>query len=118
MKIKKKYIVLTILLAICLLLAWFVSEFLREWECHEYKKEYKKANEIIQKIENYRKACGKLPESLEEVGYEPEEKVFGGPIFYDKLDSDKYIIWFGGRSVGSSCIYHSETGEWTSVPVG
>ena len=117
MKIKKKYIVLTILLAICLLLAWFVSEFLGEWECCEYK-EYKKAVEVIQKIEEYKKCHGQLPDSLEEVGYEPEEKVFGGPIFYEKTAPNKYIIWFGAGGLCSSCVYHSETKQWTPTPVG
>ena len=66
MKIKKKHVVLLILFGICLIVTWFSFEFFREWECQEYGS-FKKANEIIQKIENYRKDCGKLPESLEEV---------------------------------------------------
>jgi hypothetical protein len=114
MKIKKKHVVLIILLAICLFLVWFVSEFLREWECHEYSA-FKKANEIIEKIEDYRKYHKKLPDSLEDIG---EQERMEGPVYYNKWDSDNYTISFSGRSVGSSCVYHSETGEWTSVPVG
>ncbi|MCP4221455.1 MAG: hypothetical protein GY765_42915 [bacterium] len=117
MKIKKKCVVLTILLAICLFLVWSVSEILREWECCEYS-EFKKANEVIQKIEDYRKCHGKLPDSLDDVGYIPEEKIFGGPIFYDREATDRYIIWFGAGGVGNSCVYHSETGKWTPSPVG
>jgi hypothetical protein len=66
LKTKKKYVALMMLLAICLFLAWFISEFLREWECHEYSA-FKKANEIIQKIEDYRKCHGKLPDSLKDI---------------------------------------------------
>jgi hypothetical protein len=115
---KKKHLILLLTLVICIFIAWFIYNSFREWECCDYTKKFKKANEIIQKIENYRKCHGRLPESLKDVGYEQEEKVFGGPIFYDKTDSDKYIIWFGAGSLGSSCIYHSETGKWTPTPVG
>ena len=111
MKIKKKYKVLIILLAIFLFFLWYVYEIFRVPECHELD-EYKKANEIIQKIEDYRKCHGKLPESLEDIG-ETED-----PIFYNKRKSKQYTVVFDGASLGCffcSCYYYSETKEWINV---
>jgi hypothetical protein len=108
MKIKKKHVVLLILLAICLLFSWLIYEELREWDCNEYK-EYKKAVEVIQKIEDYKKCHGKLPDSLEDIGVKERME---GPVFYDKIDTEKYEVWFS-YYFGESCTYHSDTKIWT-----
>ena len=112
---KKKYritlISLTIFLLICLFLVWYVFNFFRDWECCDYTWYFKKANEVIQKIEDYRKCKGKLPESIEDIGETCDE---GGPIFYDKIDDTNYEVWFG-TTLGSSCVYKSETKQWTPV---
>ena len=107
---KKTLIVLSILLVICLLITWIVYNTFRVRECHEYE-EFKKANEIIKKIENYKKQYKKLPDSLEEIN-ETEY-----PIFYSKFD-DEYVVSFGAGSAGCifcTCTYNSETKEWINV---
>lgn len=116
----KKKILITpslVLFALLILLTsiWFFNPFCifekENCECNRWK-HFRKATEIIQKIENYRKHHGKLPDTLDDIGYEPEEKVFGGPIFYDKINSKDYRIWFG-TYLGESCVYHSKTKKWT-----
>lgn len=106
---KKKYRILLISLVICLFLTWFIYNALRPWDCCDYTSKFKKGNEIIQKIEDYRKSKGKLPESLDDIGEDPNAD---GPVYYEKTDSANYYIWFG-TTLGSSCTYHSETKEWT-----
>ncbi|MCX6579261.1 MAG: hypothetical protein NT166_03680 [Candidatus Aminicenantes bacterium] len=120
MKKTKKFIILFIILGLCLFLIWYVYEYIRGREyCQNYP-EFKKANEIIQKIEDYRKCHGKLPDSLEDIG---EETKMEGPIYYNKIDSqyyekinpdeDVYIVSFSmGFTVGESCTYHSDTKIW------
>jgi len=108
MKTKKKYIVMTILSVICLILGWLIYESLRAWDCNEYK-EYEKAVEVIQKIEDYRRCHGKLPDSLTDIG---EEERMEGPIFYKKINSEEYEVWFS-YYFGESCTYHSDTKTWT-----
>ncbi|MCX6579259.1 MAG: hypothetical protein NT166_03670 [Candidatus Aminicenantes bacterium] len=110
---KKKYRILITSLMICLFLAWFIYNALRPWECCEYSEEFKKGNEIIQKIEDHRRCKGVLPESLDDIGEVMDER---GPIFYQKYDTE-YEIWFG-TTLGSSCLYSSEKKKWTTYPVG
>lgn len=110
---KKKYRILflslVIFLLICLFFLWYVFNFFRDLECCDFTGEFKKGNLIIQKIEDYRKSKGKLPELLDDIGEDPKSD---GPIYYKKIDSDNYEIWFG-TTLGSSCVYKSETKEWT-----
>jgi hypothetical protein len=112
---KKILFIILFTLTILLALIWLLNPFCLfekdNCECMKWK-HYSKAIETIQKIEDFRKHHDKLPDSLEEVGYEPEEKVFGGPIFYRKINSKNYIIWFG-TYLGESCTYHSDTKTWT-----
>lgn len=65
-------------------------------------------NEIIKKIELYKKRKGFLPKTLEEIGIEEKME---GPLYYEKLDTINYIIWFG-TSLGESVIYYSDTEKW------
>ncbi len=73
-----------------------------------YWREFRKANGLIHKIEEYRKINGTLPSSLEEVGEEVSES---GPIYYELLNNGEYKIWFGLR-LGESMIYSSSNGKW------
>ena len=65
----------------------------------------KRGNEIVKKIENYRDVYGDLPDSLREVG------VKEGPVYYWKVDSVNYILWFG-TYLGESVIYYSDSKRW------
>jgi hypothetical protein len=68
----------------------------------------KTGNLIINKIENYKNTKGVLPSSLNDIGV--EEKL-EGPLYYQKIDSTKYLIWFG-TTLGESYTYDSDKGKW------
>ncbi|HXH69664.1 MAG TPA: hypothetical protein VNI60_04870, partial [Pyrinomonadaceae bacterium] len=56
------------------------------------KDKMKMGDEIVNKIENFKKDKGKLPEKLSEIGIEEKED---SPIHYKKESETKYILWFG-----------------------
>jgi predicted PurR-regulated permease PerM len=65
-------------------------------------------NLIVKNIENFHSRTGRLPNSLVDLGI---EETLEGPIFYEKLDSSKYILWFG-TTLGESVTYHSDREIW------
>jgi hypothetical protein len=67
-----------------------------------------KGNELIAKVESYRREKGRLPDSLGELGV--EEKIVG-PLYYTKKGETFYSIHFG-TTLGESVIYNSDTKEW------
>ncbi len=67
-----------------------------------------KGNKLIEKIELFKKENGKLPESLTELRIKEKEE---GPLYYSKLDSIKYIVWFG-TELGESKTYYSHSKKW------
>ncbi len=67
-------------------------------------------NEYIKKIEHFKKINNTLPNSLSDIGI----SVFSEsdpPIYYEKIDSIRYIISFG-TTLGDSKIYYSDTKQW------
>src|SRR5437868_5182136 len=68
----------------------------------------KQGNEVIAKIEAFKKERGRLPEALSEIGVKESE---GGPIFYKKKNSSSYEIW-GVYAAELSFKYDSETQKW------
>jgi len=68
----------------------------------------KTGNEIINKIESFRKEKGRTPISLSEIGVEEKEE---GPIYYQRKDETRYILWFG-KELGESVVYDSEKKKW------
>lgn len=67
-------------------------------------------NILIEKIENFRKDNGRLPDKMEEIGY---ESLMGGinTLFYIKYSDLNYTISFG-TTLGESIIYNSNTKQW------
>jgi hypothetical protein len=65
-------------------------------------------NEIVGKIESFRKDKGRLPDSLSELGIKETEE---GPIYYAKQSDAKYELWFG-MELGESVSYDSDTKKW------
>ncbi len=68
----------------------------------------KQGNEVVEKIEDFRKISGRLPDSLKEIGvYESEQ----GPIFYEKRGDSEYAIFF---SIGFDEMkaYYSDSKKW------
>lgn len=66
------------------------------------------AKEAIRKIEEFHETNGRLPENLKEIGIEERLE---GPLFYDRVENEDYIIWFG-TTLGESEKYESKTGCW------
>jgi hypothetical protein len=107
---KRKLIDTFFFFLLFLVLVWFVNQccYIKRCKCSDWP-EYKKANEIIKKVESYRKKNGVLPNSLEDIG---EETTMDGPVYYDKIKSDLYVVSFSLNSVGESCTYYSDTKKW------
>ena len=77
--------------------------------CSSYtSRRIEKGNEIVNKIENFRRENGKIPESLTELGIEVKEE---GPIYYRKESGSRYVVWLG-RELGESVTYDSDIHEW------
>lgn len=68
----------------------------------------KQGNHLIHLIEAYRLRKGEAPTSLSALGIEETES---GPLYYQRLDSATYEIWFG-TSLGESKRYSSLTKKW------
>ncbi len=100
MKLKSTYcnvLVLALLIVAC--------------SCGAYSRQgrlIKEGNEIVGKIESFRKDKGRLPDSLSEIGIKETEE---GPIYYAKKSDTKYVLWFGAE-LGESVSYNSDTKKW------
>lgn len=64
----------------------------------------------ISKIEEFRKAKGRLPDSLSEAGAQGDESC---PC-YCKTGDSSYLVWYG-TTLGESDAYDSETKKWSSL---
>jgi hypothetical protein len=71
----------------------------------------KEGNEIVGKVESFRKDKGRLPDSLSELGIKETE---GGPIYYAKKSDTKYLLWFGAE-LGESVSYDSDSKKWGRI---
>jgi hypothetical protein len=70
----------------------------------------KSGNNLIVKIDEFRKSKGHLPNSLSEIGTEESESC---PC-YCKTGESGYIIWYG-TTLGESDTYDSQTKKWSEV---
>jgi hypothetical protein len=69
----------------------------------------REANNIaVSKIEEFRKANGRLPDSFSEAGARDDESC---PC-YCKTGHDSYLVWYG-TALGESDMYDSETKKWS-----
>jgi hypothetical protein len=78
------------------------------FSCTDRREKY--GNEIIKKIENFKKIKGHLPENLKEIGVHEDES---GPIFYEKQSDTSYLVYYG-RNLGESMVYNFKTKKWES----
>ena len=67
------------------------------------------AKRDIARIETFRKAHGRLPNSFAEIGIQEDES---GPVYYQKQDDQNYIVYFGLR-LGESEVYDSLSRTWS-----
>ena len=73
-------------------------------------KREKLGEEIIAKIESYKKQNGYLPNKLNDIGVIEKEE---GPIYYSKKSDTTYMIYYGGV-LGESMVYNFDTKQWES----
>ena len=76
-----------------------------------YSEKLKQGNEVAAKVERFRNEKGRLPDALGEIGIVETE---GGPIYYKKESTTKYIVWFG-KELGESATYDSDTKKWNNL---
>jgi hypothetical protein len=62
---------------------------------------------IVSHVQAFRKSHGRLPETLADVGIAAPNLM----VYYDKLSSDEYRVWFG-TTLGESEVDDSRTGKW------
>lgn len=65
-------------------------------------------NTLIERIDAFQKAQQRLPENLGELGIEEKME---GPLYYQKMSPEHYMVYFG-TTVGESMIYRSEKRAW------
>lgn len=70
----------------------------------------KASNEIVARVEQFKKSTGHLPETLPEIGFEENESC---PC-YCKTSSDTYIVWYG-TVLGESDTFDSRTKNWSEA---
>ena len=73
-----------------------------------YRELQQRGDEIVTKIEQFRRDSARLPQSLTAIGVEETES---GPLYYDKRSDTTYIVWFG-TTLGESVIWSSVTRRW------
>src|SRR5215469_17101804 len=74
----------------------------------------KAAKAVVAKIEEFQRAKGRLPDSLDEIGVQPEG--LRCPCYCKTADND-YIVWYG-TTLGHSITYDSQTRKWSDVGGG
>jgi hypothetical protein len=65
-------------------------------------------NALIERINAFQRANHRLPENLGELGIAETEE---GPLYYQKISSERYTVHFG-TTVGESMIYRSDRRAW------
>ena len=71
------------------------------------KPDFKEADAVVRKIEQYKKAHSKLPISLSDIGMDH----LSGPVFYDKLEGAHYQMFYKDQS-GDVWIYSTFDKNW------
>ena len=70
-------------------------------------RDFRTGNEIVSRVEAFRKSHGYVPEALKDVGVtDPDLRVF-----YRKTSDNEYLVWFG-TTLGESETYDSRTKKW------
>jgi len=102
----KKYIIGILILIVAIVIFIFSMQ---RWD--EYKME-KRGNEVVSKVEQFRKDYGRLPESRGEMGLQDGETV--QPYYIKRSDSSYEVYYTLGFDTGY--IYRSDTQHWEDYP--
>ena len=73
--------------------------------------DFTKAEETIEKIEEYKKTHARLPISLNEIGLDNNT----GPVFYDLLNNSHYQLFYAVQS-GEIWAYNTIEKQWENCP--
>ncbi len=76
----------------------------------EYRDEFRRSDVAIQAVEAFRRAHGRLPDSLQEAGLPLAQFDERCPC-YQKQNEQSYIVSFGW-TLGELVVYDSVTREW------
>lgn len=68
---------------------------------------HKAGDNVVAKVEKFRKSNGRLPNALSDIGIKEDESC---PC-YCKTGDDSYIVWYG-TTLGESDTYDSRTKKW------
>ena len=71
--------------------------------------EYRQATALIDAVEQFRSAHGRLPISASEL--RPQSESIEGMVFYQVTSSQSYEVWFG-RALGESYTDDSSSRSW------
>jgi hypothetical protein len=73
--------------------------------------DFTKAEEVIKKIEQYKKIHARLPISMKEIGLDNN----AGPVFYDLLNESHYQLFYAVQS-GEIWSYNTLEKKWINCP--
>jgi|SRR6516225_9342542 hypothetical protein len=68
------------------------------------------SNEIVARVEQFKKATGRLPNALSDIGVKETENC---PC-YCKTSNDSYVVWYG-TTLGESDTFDSRTKQWSEA---
>ena len=74
------------------------------------KKLFREGNDIVNRIEDFKKEHHRLPYSLTEIGIKVIDEA-NPELHYDMRDSIHYTVFFG-TSLGESEYYYSDSKKW------
>jgi hypothetical protein len=78
-----------------------------------FRKELRRGNQIISKIEAFHLQRGRFPASMQEISISfPDSERF----FYQQCADQRFIVWFGTR-LGESMTYDSTLKTWQSLNI-
>lgn len=95
-----------VVLATFIIFAFAVILWQPVWMFHW--NDYKVGNQIIARVEAFKKDRGRLPDKLEDLGINDDSGVS-----YCKVSDDEYIVWFG-TTLGESETFSSQSRHWGS----
>jgi hypothetical protein len=97
--------ILVLVASLCCGLAAYVLVWQPVWLIHW--RDFRKAEDVISRVEAFRHSHGYPPETLDAVGL--ADPYFN--VFYQRNGDKEYYVWFG-ITVGESETYDSQTQLW------
>jgi hypothetical protein len=72
-----------------------------------HRADIRTAEKIISLVQAFRVRQGRLPETLDEIGFNDQND----RVFYQKINENEYCVWFG-TTLGESETYYSRNNKW------